>query len=200
MRASLTGIHHVEIAKERGQSMAAVVQIGTFTNDEAASAPAPPAMRVGHAHLKVADLERSIAFYRDVLGLDVIQRALSGTVAFLSVGGYHHHIAVNTFQSLGGTPPPPGHTGLFHVAFVYPDRKALAQACKRVMDHGIAVQGRDHGVSEAVYFSDPDGNGVEIYWDCPPERWTYVDGGILNVAMREPFDPTILLAELADTP
>lgn len=173
---------------------------GTFTKDEAASIPAPPAMRVGHVHLQVADLERSIAFYRDVLGLDVIQRALAGTVAFLSAGGYHHHLAINTFQSLGGTPPPPGHTGLFHVAFVYPDRKALARACKRVMDHGIVVQGRDHGVSEAVYFSDPDGNGVEIYWDCPPERWTYAEGGILNVALREPFDPTLLLADLGDTP
>ncbi len=180
--------------------MAAVVRSGAFTKGEAASAPAPPMMRVGHVHLRVADLERSIAFYRDVLGLDVIQRAPSGDVAFLSVGGYHHHLALNTRESLGGTPPPPGHTGLVHTAFVYPDRKALAQACTRVMDHGIAVQGRDHGVSEAIYFSDPDGNGVEIYWDCPPERWTYVEGGILNVAMSESFDPTIFLTELGDAP
>ncbi len=180
--------------------MAAVVQSGTFIKDEAASAPADPAMRVGHVHLKVADLERSIAFYRDVLGLDAIQRAPAGTVAFLSVGGYHHHIALNTRQSLGGTPPPPGHTGLVHVAFVYPDRKALARAYTRVADCGIAIRGLDHGVSEALYFTDPDGNGIELYWDCPRERWTYVDGGILNVAMNESFDPTILLEELADTP
>lgn len=178
--------------------MAAVEQSLIFTKDEPASVPAPAAMRVGHVHLKVANLERSIAFYRDVLGLDVIQRTRSGDVAFLSVGGYHHHLALNTSQSLGGTPPPPGHTGLVHVAFVYPDRKALARAYKRVMDSEIPVRGRDHGVSEAVYFSDPDGNGVEIYWDCPPERWTYLEGDILNVGMNESFDPAILLAELAE--
>ena len=94
-------------------------------------------------------------------------------------------------------PPPPGHTGLNHVAFVYPDRKALARSYRRVSAAGVAVRGYDHGVSEALYFDDPDGNGVELYWDCPPERWTYVEGGILNVGMNEPFDPAILLAELA---
>lgn len=178
--------------------MVRVVQDRTVIKDEAAARPAPPAMRVGHIHLKVADLERAITFYRDVLGLDVMQRAMGGRVAFLSAGGYHHHVALNTLDSLGGTPPPPGHSGLYHVAFVYPDRKALAQAYKRVADYGIKVRGSDHGVSEALYFSDPDGNGVEMYWDCPPERWTYVDGGILNVAMNETFDPTTLLAELSE--
>jgi catechol 2,3-dioxygenase len=173
----------------------AVQQRGTIT-EEAAPAPAHPAMRVGHIHLKVADLERAIAFYRDVLGLDVMQRAAGGTFAFLSAGGYHHHVGLNTLDSLGGTPPPPGHTGLLHVAFVYPDRKALAQAYKRVADHGIVVRAFDHGVSEALYFADPDGNGVELYWDCPPERWSYVERGTLNVAMNEPFDPASLLAEL----
>jgi catechol 2,3-dioxygenase len=168
----------------------------TPVKDEAASDPAPPTMRVGHIHLKVADLERSVAFYRDVLGLDVIQRAFEGTVAFLSAGGYHHHVALNTGHSLGGSPPPPGHTGMYHVAFVYPDRTALARAYQRVAAAGVKVRGSDHGVSEALYFDDPDGNGVEIYWDCPPERWTYVEGGILNVAMGEPFDPDVLLEEL----
>jgi catechol 2,3-dioxygenase len=168
----------------------------TPAKDEAARDPAPPGMRVGHIHLKVADLERSIAFYRDVLGLDVIQRVPWGPAAFLSVDGYHHHVALNTRWSLGGTPPPPGHTGMFHVAFVYPDRKSLARASQRVAAAGVAVEGQDHGVSEALYFDDPDGNGVELYWDCPPERWTYVEGGILNVAMGEAFDPAILLAEL----
>ncbi len=169
---------------------------GTPVKDEAARDPAHAAMRVGHIHLKVADLERATAFYRDVLGLDVVQRAFAGTVAFLSAGGYHHHVALNTGHSLGGTPPPPGHTGLYHVAFVYPDRTALARAYQRVAAAGVAVQGFDHGVSEALYFDDPDGNGVELYWDCPPARWAYVDGGILNVGMNESFDPDILLTEL----
>lgn len=177
--------------------MIGAVRAGTAIKDEAAAKPAPAAMRVGHIHLKVADLERAIAFYRDVLGLDVMQRAPGGRVAFLSAGGYHHHVALNTLDSLDGTPPPPGHTGLFHVAFVYPDRKALAQAYQRVADQGIVVRARDHGVSEALYFADPDGNGVELYWDCPPERWTYMEGGILNVAMNESFDPATLLAELS---
>src|SRR3954467_13124965 len=111
--------------------MAAVAQGGAVTKDEAASIPADPAMRVGHVHLKVADMERAIAFYRDVLGLDVMQRSPSDNIAFLSAGGYHHHIALNSRYSLGGTPPPEGHTGLFHVAFAYPDRKSLARAYQR---------------------------------------------------------------------
>ena len=176
--------------------MTAGAHPATPVTDEPARDPAPPALRLGHVHLKVADLERAIAFYRDVLGLDVIQRACDGRVAFLSAGGYHHHVALNTFSSQGGTPPPPGHTGLVHVAFSYPDRKALARAYQRVVNHGIAVTGADHGVTEALYFDDPDGNGVELSWDCPPERWTYAEGGILNVAMNEPFDPATLLAEL----
>ena len=176
--------------------MTPVAHSGAPAKDEVALDPAPPGMRVGHINLNVADLERAIAFYRDVLGLDVVQRAPSGRLAFLSVDGYHHHVALSTRWSLGGSPPPPGHTGMFHVAFVYPDRKALARAYQRVAATGIKGIARDHGVSEALYFDDPDGNGVELYWDCPPERWTYVDGGILNVAMIEEFDPKILLAEL----
>ena len=176
--------------------MATETCVSTPVKEEAARDPAPPALRVGHVHLKVADLERAVAFYRDVLGLDVVQRAFAGTVAFLSAGGYHHHVALNTGHSLGGSPPSPGHTGLYHVAFAYPDRWALARAYRRVAAAGVAVRGFDHGVSEALYFDDPDGIGIEIYWDCPPERWTYVEGGILNVGMNEPFDPASLLAEL----
>jgi catechol 2,3-dioxygenase len=169
---------------------------GGRIDDEAASHPAPSAMQIGHVQLKVADLDRSIAFYRDVLGLDVIQRGDQGTMAFLSVGDDRQFIALSTVRSLGGTPPPQGHTGMHHVAFVYADRKALAQICKRVMDHGIAAQGRDHGMSEAVQFSDPDGNGVELYWDCPQERWTYGEGGIPDRTRSEPFDLATLLAEI----
>lgn len=177
--------------------MTAVPHRAAPVKDEPAPEPAPAALRVGHVHLKVADLERSIAFYRDVLGLDVIQRDPSGRMAFLSAGGYHHHLGLNTFDSLGGTPPAAGHTGLYHVAFAYPDRKALARAYRRVVDHGVAIRAAsDHGVSEAIYFADPDGNGVEIYRDCPPEHWDYTEDGILNVAMSVPFDPATLLAEL----
>jgi len=176
--------------------MASGKLVGEPIKQEAARNPAPATMQVGHVHLKVANMERAVAFYRDVLGLDVIQLAFEGTVTFMSAGGYHHHIALNTGHSLGGSPPPPGHTGLYHVAFVYPDRTALARAYQRVAATGVVVQGFDHGVSEALYFDDPDGNGIELYWDCPPERWTYAEGGILNVGMNEPFDPAILLTEL----
>ncbi len=133
--------------------------------------PADPQVRVGHVHLRVADLERAIAFYSGVLGFDLTQRFASGA-AFLSTGGYHHDIGLNVWESAGGTPPPPGHTGLFHVAFLYPSRAALADAVRRVRDAGIPLDGAaDHGVSEAVYLRDPDGNGVELYRDRPPEDW-----------------------------
>ncbi|MDW3180930.1 VOC family protein [Roseobacter sp.] len=149
---------------------------------------------VGHVHLKVADLDRAIAFYRDILGFDLMQR-YGDAAAFLGAGGYHHHIGLNTWHSKDGTPPPDGHTGLYHAAFLYPDRKALAQVLKRVKDAGISLQGAaDHGVSEAVYLNDPDGNGVELYRDRPPEDWPRDAQG--NLAMvNAPLDVPALLAE-----
>ena len=126
---------------------------------------------IGHVHLKVSDLERAIAFYRDVLGFE-LQHRYGDQAAFLSAGGYHHHIGLNTWESLGGSPPPPGTTGLYHVAIRYPDRKTLAQAVQSVIDAGIPLSGAsDHGVSEAIYLHDPDQNGIELYRDRPREQW-----------------------------
>jgi catechol 2,3-dioxygenase len=140
-----------------------------------------PQARIGHVHLKVADLERAVAFYRDVLGFQVTQR-YGGQAAFLSAGGYHHHIGLNTWDSLGGTPPPEGSTGLYHLAVLYPTRKALADALRKVQDAGIPLDGAsDHGVSEALYLRDPDGNGVELYWDRLPEAWPRTSDGSLNM-------------------
>ena len=129
--------------------------------------PIDPGVRIGHVHLKVADLERALRFYCGVLGFEITQRY--GTqAAFVSAGGYHHHIGLNTWESLGGSPPPPGTTGLYHTAIVYPTRRALADALRRVLDAGIQLDGAsDHGVSEALYLRDPDDNGVELYWDRP---------------------------------
>jgi catechol 2,3-dioxygenase len=137
--------------------------------------PIDPGVRIGHVHLKVADLERSLAFYCSVLGFELIQRY--GTqAAFVSAGGYHHHIGLNTWESKGGSPPPPGTTGLYHVAILYPTRAALADALYRLAQAGIPLQGAsDHGVSEALYLSDPDGNGIELYGREPPmanSRWS----------------------------
>ena len=133
--------------------------------------PIHPQTRIGHVHLKVADLDRALAFYRDVLGFEVTQRYGPDAV-FLSAGGYHHHIALNTWESRGGSPPPPGSTGLFHLAILYPTRAALADALRRVTAAGIPLDGAsDHGVSQALYLRDPDGNGVELYWDRPAEAW-----------------------------
>ena len=130
-----------------------------------------PRVRIGHVHLKVADLDRAIAFYHGVLGFDIIQRW--GTqAAFLSAGGYHHHIGLNTWQSAGGAPPPRGSTGLYHLAILYPTRAALADALRRLMQAGVPLDGAaDHGVSEALYLRDPDGNGVELYRDRPENEW-----------------------------
>src|SRR3954468_13121764 len=138
-----------------------------------------PQVRIGHVHLKVADLDRALKFYRDVLGFEITTRY--GTQAvFLSAGGYHHHIALNTWESLGGSPPPPNATGLFHVAILYPTRALLADALRRVLAAGIELEGAaDHGVSEALYLRDPDDNGVELYWDRPREQWPRnAEGGI----------------------
>lgn len=140
-------------------------------NADRASLSIDPAVRIGHVHLKVADLERAIGFYCGVLGFGLTQRY--GTqAAFVSAGGYHHHVGLNTWESLRGSPPPPGSTGLYHTAILYPTRGALADALRRVLDAGIQLDGAsDHGVSEALYLRDPDGNGVELYWDRPKEAW-----------------------------
>jgi len=154
-----------------------------------------PAVRIGHVHLKVSDLERAITFYSGVLGFEVMQYYSGGRAAFLSAGGYHHHIALNTWDSLGGTPPPRGHTGLFHTAFLYPDRTALAHAVARVRDAGIPLDGAaDHGVSEAVYLRDPDANGVELYRDRPAAEWPRDAGGRLAM-INDPLDVDALLTE-----
>jgi catechol 2,3-dioxygenase len=130
-----------------------------------------PGVRIGHVHLKVADLDRAIGFYRDVLGFELTQY-FGHQAAFLSAGGYHHHIGLNTWESAGSTPPPPGRTGLYHVAISYPTRAELADALRRVLAAKIPLDGAaDHGVSEALYLRDPDENGVELYWDRPKEEW-----------------------------
>jgi catechol 2,3-dioxygenase len=138
-----------------------------------------PGVDVGHVHLKVADLDRALGFWRDVLGFEETTR-YGDQAAFLSAGGYHHHIGLNTWESKGGSPPPPGTTGLFHAAIRYPTREALADALRRLLDAGIRLDGAtDHGVSEALYLHDPDGNGVELYWDRPRDEWPSApDGGI----------------------
>lgn len=155
-----------------------------------------PETRIGHVHLKVADLERAIAFYRDVMGFALMQR-FGDQAAFLSAGEYHHHIGLNTWDSLGGSPAPNGHTGLYHTAILYPDRAALGTALARVLDAGVPLDGAaDHGVSEAVYFRDPDGNGVEIYRDRAPQDWPRDAKG--NLAMtNKRLDLDALLAEAA---
>jgi catechol 2,3-dioxygenase len=157
--------------------------------------PIDPQVRIGHVHLRVADLERSLRFYCGVLGFQLTQRY--GTqAAFVSAGGYHHHIGLNTWESLGGSPPPPGTTGLYHVAIVYPTRRALADALRRLIAAGIRLDGAsDHGVSEALYLRDPDDNGIELYWDRPQEAWPRTpEGGVAMFTQR--LDLHRLLAEL----
>ena len=154
-----------------------------------------PGVRIGHIHLKVADLERSLLFYHGVLGFDITQR-IGDSWAFLSAGGYHHHLALNTQESLGGLPPPPGATGLYHLAIVYPTRAALADALRRLMAAGIPLDGAsDHGVTEALYLQDPDGNGVELYWDRPREDWPTNPDGSLATFTNRVLDLPGLLAE-----
>ncbi|HSI09670.1 MAG: VOC family protein [Rariglobus sp.] len=155
-----------------------------------------PAVRIGHVHLKVADLDRALAFYCGVLGFEIIQRY--GTqAAFISAGGYHHHIGLNTWESRGGTPPAPGTTGLYHTAILYPDRSTLADALHRVLGAGIKIDGAaDHGVSEAIYLRDPDQNGVELYRDRPASEWPRNANGELAM-FTHPLDLTALLAERA---
>jgi len=153
-----------------------------------------PTPGIGHIHLKVADLERSIAFYRDVLGFELTQR-FGRQAAFLSFGGYHHHLGLNTWQSADGSSPTPGTTGLYHFAIVYPTRVALARAAARLVKSGVTLDGAaDHGVSQAVYFRDPDNNGVELYWDKPREEWPRNEEGELSMS-TDYLDLESLLAE-----
>jgi catechol 2,3-dioxygenase len=156
--------------------------------------PIVPQARIGHVHLKVSDLERALRFYHDVLGFELTQR-FGQQAAFLSAGGYHHHIGLNTWESAGGSPAPEGSTGLYHLAIVYPSRAELANALRRLLKAGIPLEGAaDHGVSEALYLRDPDGNGVELYWDRPQEHWPRSpDGGI--TMFTHPLDLKALLRE-----
>ena len=162
------------------------------------SRPIVAGVRIGHVHLKVADLERALAFYCGVLGFELTQRY--GTqAAFVSAGGYHHHIELNTWESADGKPPPPGSTGLYHLAILYPARASLADALRRVLGAGIALEGAsDHGVSEALYLRDPDGNGVELYWDRPNEQWPRTADGGLAMFTR-PLDLNGLLSEATES-
>lgn len=158
--------------------------------------PVHPQARIGHVHLKVADLDRAIAFYSGVLGFELTQR-YGSQAAFLSAGGYHHHIGLNTWESRNGTPPPPGHTGLYHTAFLYPDRASLGDALRRVVEAGLQLDGAsDHGVSEAIYLRDPDGNGVELYRDRDEADWPRDAEGNLEMTSA-PLDLRALLAEAA---
>lgn len=158
--------------------------------------PIHPEARIGHVHLKVSDIAQSIQFYQDVLGFELIDDF--GSAAFLSAGGYHHHIGLNTWDSHHGTPPG-GHTGLYHAAILYPTRKELAKALQRLIDHNYPIQGAaDHGVSEAIYLQDPDGNGLELYWDKPREQWPIKNGKIAMVT--EPLDIDDLLSEAHHRP
>lgn len=140
-----------------------------------------PQTVIGHVHLKVSDIDRALTFYRDILGFEV-QSRIGDQAVFLSAGGYHHHIALNTWESKGGAPAPFGHTGLYHVAILLPSRKALAETVKRVVDANYQIDGSsDHGVSEAVYLTDPDNNGIELYCDRPKEQWPKDDNGQISM-------------------
>jgi catechol 2,3-dioxygenase len=155
--------------------------------------PIDPGVRIGHVHLKVADLDRSLAFYCGVLGFELMQKFGPGA-AFISAGGYHHHIGLNTWESLGGSPPPPRATGLYHLAILYPTRAKLADALRRLVAADIPLDGAsDHGVSEALYLRDPDQNGVELYWDRPKKDWPHTADGSLAM-FTHPLDLRDLLA------
>jgi catechol 2,3-dioxygenase len=155
----------------------------------------PAGTDIGHVHLKVADIDRALRFYQGVLGFDLVMR-LGDQAAFVSAGGYHHHIGLNTWHSRGGTPAPTSHTGLYHFAIRYPSRRDLAQAVRRVIEAGVHLHGvADHGVSEAVYVADPDGNGIELYRDRPREEWPLNADGTIQMAMAEPLDLEALLKE-----
>jgi catechol 2,3-dioxygenase len=159
--------------------------------------PIHPAVRVGHVHLLVADIDRSLAFYRDALGLGITADGygLGLPMVFLAAGDYHHHVGINAIDTAGSTPPPPGHTGLYHVAFVYPDRRELAKAVQRLIDHGVEIDhGTDHGATVSVYLSDPDGNGIELYYDRPRADWFDEEGR--PIVKADYFDARDLLSDL----
>lgn len=159
--------------------------------------PVHPDVRIGHVHLKVSNLDRAIGFYSGVLGLGIKQKFHAGA-AFLAAGDYHHHIGLNVWESKGGTPPPPGHSGLYHTALLYPTRAALADALRRVIAAGIPLDGAaDHGVSEALYLRDPDQNGVELYWDKPQSDWPLDETGHLAM-VNSRLDLDALLATQSD--
>jgi len=161
----------------------------------AQTAPLDPRVRLGHVHLKVADLDRALEFYCGVLGFELMQK-MGPSAAFISAGGYHHHIGLNTWESRGGSPPPHGTTGLFHLAILYPERRELADGLRRLLVAGIPLEGAaDHGVSEALYLRDPDDNGVELYWDRPQSLWPRTAEGELAMYTR-PLDLEDLLASL----
>ena len=161
--------------------------------------PTAPQVRIGHVHLKVSDLDRAVAFYSNVLRLDVMQY-FGRQAAFLSAGGYHHHIGLNVWESAGGTPPPAGHTGLYHLALLYPDRPSLGRAVARVLEAGVELTGAaDHGVSDAVYLNDPDGNGIELYRDRAEAEWPLDAEGRLAM-MNARLDLRALIAEAEAAP
>jgi catechol 2,3-dioxygenase len=163
------------------------------------AAPINPGVRIGHVHLKVADIDRALGFYCGVLGFELMQR-LGGQAAFISAGGYHHHIGLNTWESRGGARPAPGTTGLYHLAILYPTRAALAKALQRLIEAKISLDGAsDHGVSEALYLRDPDDNGVELYWDRPREQWPLTADGKLAMFTHR-LDLMNLLAEAGKAP
>ena len=173
----------------------------TDQSTQASTTPTPrpldAGVRIGHVHLKVADLARALQFYCGVLGFELMQRYGTGA-AFISAGGYHHHIGLNTWESLGGSPPPPRTTGLYHLAILYPTRAALADALRRLAAAGIPLDGAsDHGVSEALYLRDPDENGVELYWDRPQSEWPRQPDGSLAMGTRRLDLESLLAAEAA---
>jgi catechol 2,3-dioxygenase len=162
------------------------------------SKPIDPRVRIGHVHLKVADLERALNFYCGILGFELMERR-GNEAGFVSAGGYHHHIGLNTWESAGGSPPPPGTTGLYHLAIVYPTRVDLADALRRLMAAKIPLDGAsDHGVSEALYLRDPDQNGIELYWDRPQEQWPRAPDGRLSMYTR-PLDLEKVLGEISES-
>jgi catechol 2,3-dioxygenase len=174
-----------------------VTQTKIAPDATAAGAPINPGVRIGHVHLKVADVDRALAFYCGVLGFELTQR-IGPQAAFISAGGYHHHIGLNTWESRGGSPPPQGTTGLYHLAILYPTRAELADALRRLTEAKIPLEGAsDHGVSEALYLRDPDDNGVELYWDRPKQAWPFTADGKLAMFTRH-LDLMNLLAENGD--
>lgn len=177
--------------------MSDVAPVSTTDSRHSPAKPIAPTTRIGHVHLKVADLDRAIAFYHGVLGFEITQR-YGSRAAFLSAGGYHHHIGINTWESRDGRRPAPGTTGLYHLAILYARREELADALRRLIRHGVPLGGAsDHGVSQALYLDDPDGNGVELYWDRDPSEWPVdADGNLRMVTLPLDLDDLLSLPDL----